>query len=62
MAKHDVTMPPFYMVSTPKCTGVGFTKWTSSDNRYRKFVQALLEPTGHASVFEVESLHNDHQS
>jgi pimeloyl-ACP methyl ester carboxylesterase len=26
----------------------------TSDNRYREFVEALLEPTGHASVFEVD--------
>src|SRR5438309_11016009 len=30
MAKHDTTMPQFYTLSTPKCTGAGFTKWTSS--------------------------------
>lgn len=30
MAKHDTPMPQFYTLSTPKYTGVGFTKWTSS--------------------------------
>src|SRR5262249_28092484 len=30
MAKHDTTMPTFYMLSALKCTGAGFTKWTSS--------------------------------
>src|SRR5882672_9172613 len=29
MAQHDTPMPQFYTLSTPKCTGVGFTKWTS---------------------------------
>ncbi len=29
MAKHDMTMPQFYPLSTPRCTGAGFTKWTS---------------------------------
>src|SRR3989442_6638970 len=29
MTKHDTTMPQFYTLSTPKCTGTGFTKWTS---------------------------------
>jgi hypothetical protein len=29
MATHDTSMPQFYTLSTPKCTDVGFTKWTS---------------------------------
>jgi hypothetical protein len=34
MAKHDTPMPQFYTLSTPKYTGVGFTKWTSSAEQY----------------------------
>src|SRR5207245_9590914 len=29
MAKYAPTMSLFYTLSTPKCTGIGFTKWTS---------------------------------
>src|SRR5713101_7624065 len=29
MAKQDTTMPQFSTLSTPKCPGTGFTKWTS---------------------------------
>ena len=31
MATHDTTMPPMLHVVYTKSTGVGFTKWTSSD-------------------------------
>ena len=39
MAKHATPMPQFSTLSTPKCTGVGFTKWTSS------VCAAFLSPT-----------------
>ena len=29
--------PQFYTLATPKCTGVGFTKWTSSREALRRF-------------------------
>ena len=32
MAPHDMLTPQFYTLLTLKCTGAGFTKWTSSAN------------------------------
>ena len=49
MAKRDTLTPQFHTLLTPKCTGVGFTKWTSSQPDIRQFYERatrFIELTG----------------
>src|SRR6266496_3635591 len=44
IAKHDVTVPSFYTLSTPQCTGVGFMKWTSRLGREASAGEICVKP------------------